>query len=261
MWSYLGQNFLKESKIKHFIANRIKTFYQQEKCTSLLEIWPGKWALTKLVIDISKNFYMIEKDLKMVQKLKEKFWLDIEKKILNEDVLELEEIIFLKEKKINPKKTIVSGNLPYYITSPILRKFFWNWKQNFAWWVFLIQREVWDKIRYDAKKKSFLWRLLNYAYDVSYLKTVPAKAFSPTPKVQSCVIWLLPKKTIEDVDFDKLFTFLDNISGFKRKTLNKISKILTKKNIMISIPEKLWKKRLEELKREDMKTILTIATT
>ena len=40
--SYLGQNFLIDSKVKHFIANQIKKLYQQQHCDTLLEIGPGK---------------------------------------------------------------------------------------------------------------------------------------------------------------------------------------------------------------------------
>jgi 16S rRNA (adenine1518-N6/adenine1519-N6)-dimethyltransferase len=128
-----------------------------------------------------------------------------------------------------------------------LRKFFGNGKQEFAGGLFLVQHEMGNKIRHDTTKKSFLRWLVNYAYEVTYLKSVPAKAFSPPPKVQSCVICLLPKEDIIDVDFDTLYTFLDTVSGFKRKTLGKIEKMLSKKNILVKIPEDLQHKRLEEL--------------
>jgi 16S rRNA A1518/A1519 N6-dimethyltransferase RsmA/KsgA/DIM1 with predicted DNA glycosylase/AP lyase activity len=52
----------------------------------------------------------------------------------------------------------------------------------------MVQDEVLQKLRSDAGKKSYLYWILNYAYEVQYLKTVPAKAFSPAPKVKSCLI-------------------------------------------------------------------------
>jgi len=57
----------------------------------------------------------------------------------------------------------------------------------------MIQKEVADKISEDAGKKSFLRWLLNYAHKVSYLKTVPAKAFKPAPKVTSAIVGLTGK--------------------------------------------------------------------
>ncbi|HCB51141.1 TPA: hypothetical protein DEP21_00945 [Patescibacteria group bacterium] len=58
----------------------------------------------------------------------------------------------------------------------------------------MIQKEVADKIKSDADKKSYLRWLLNYAYEVKYLKTVPPKAFKPAPKVTSAIVGLTLKK-------------------------------------------------------------------
>ena len=85
----------------------------------------------------------------------------------------------------------------------------------------MVQKEVAEKIRHDANKKSFLRRLLNYSYEVTYLKTVPARAFSPAPKVDSAVIAITAKSQarIPKGAFDQFYRLLDSISGFKRKTL------------------------------------------
>jgi 16S rRNA A1518/A1519 N6-dimethyltransferase RsmA/KsgA/DIM1 with predicted DNA glycosylase/AP lyase activity len=60
---------------------------------------------------------------------------------------------------------------------------------------------------------------LNYRYDVKYLKNVPAKAFSPAPNVDSCIVELIIKNQKPNLKFDRLIEFLDNVSMFKRKTL------------------------------------------
>lgn len=87
----------------------------------------------------------------------------------------------------------------------------------------MVQKEVADKIKTDAEKKSYLWRLLNYQYEVTYLKTVPAKAFTPAPKVQSAVFSLVSKKLIGKptvgFSYQKMIELLDKISMYKRKTL------------------------------------------
>jgi 16S rRNA (adenine1518-N6/adenine1519-N6)-dimethyltransferase len=69
-------------------------------------------------------------------------------------------------------KTLVVGNLPYYITSPIFRKFFED--HQFTGGVFLIQKEVAEKIMTNAHKKSYLRWLLNNHYEIDYCFTVPA---------------------------------------------------------------------------------------
>ena len=83
----------------------------------------------------------------------------------------------------------------------------------------MVQKEVADKVRHDAEKKSFLWRLLNYHFEVKYLKTVPAKAFKPAPKVQSAIISLIRKKNTPGRPFGQLRVILERISMYKRKTL------------------------------------------
>ncbi|HKL44418.1 MAG TPA: rRNA adenine N-6-methyltransferase family protein, partial [Candidatus Absconditabacterales bacterium] len=199
-----------------------------------------------------------------------------------EGILDKEQIIFvdvlksniekeLEKRNIDPKKTLVVGNLPYYITSPIFRKFFGNGEQKYFGGLFMIQEEVGQKIKTNNSplgqkegsgeiskhKKSFLRRLLNHTYNIEYKKTVGAKCFKPAPKVKSCLVQFQKKEKAIDLNFDKLFEFLDLYSQFSRKTLGAINKILQKqqKNTF-PIPEDLKKKRLEELSWENIKKIL-----
>jgi 16S rRNA A1518/A1519 N6-dimethyltransferase RsmA/KsgA/DIM1 with predicted DNA glycosylase/AP lyase activity len=113
----------------------------------------------------------------------------------------------------------------------------------------MIQKEVADKISTLAEKKSYLWWLVNYAYQVNYLKTVPAKAFSPAPKVTSAVVGFLPSPSPEfpkGTSFEEFVRFLDDFSPFSRKTLGAISKMVAKKTDHIrKIPSELSGKRLE----------------
>ena len=245
MSTYLWQNFLTDSTIRHWIANKAQDFYDKNNCETLIEIWPGKWSITKLILNISPDFVLFEKDETLKEILEEvvskkESWTA---KIIWWDVLEWD----LDQFEWKKNQTFVVWNLPYYITSPILRKFFWSGKGEFAGWLFMVQDEVWQKLRFDANKKSYLYWILNYAYEVQYLKTVPAKAFSPAPKVKSCLIWLVKKDKIPNISFDELIRFLDLFSPYSRKTLSKISKMISKKWGSFVIPENLNNKRLEEL--------------
>lgn len=180
------------------------------------------------------------------------------------------------------ERPFVVGNLPYYITSPILRKFFAtpvsskkksSDEQIFpvVGGLFMIQKEVGEKIASDAKKKSYLYWLLNYAYEVDYLKTVPPKAFTPPPKVYSCLISLKKKQKAElpQISFSDLITFLDLVAPYPRKTLGAIMTLLKKQHVhdttllawMQSLQcEELAKKRLEELNREELSSLSPSAT-
>jgi 16S rRNA (adenine1518-N6/adenine1519-N6)-dimethyltransferase len=163
----------------------------------------------------------------------------------------------------------VVWNLPYYITSPILRKFFTDDGRRFAsedsWWskgryaggIFMLQDEVGQKLRSDAKKKSFLRWLINYVYEVNYLKGVPAKCFKPAPKVKSCLVELKIKNWKLKIERDNLITFLELFASFSRKTLGAIRKMVSKKSdCKFIIPESLQKKRLEELEWEELAQIV-----
>ena len=245
MSTYLWQNFLTDSTIRHRIANKAQDFYNRNNCETLIEIWPWKWSITKLILDISPDFVLFEKDETLKEILEEvvakkESWTA---KIIWWDVLEWD----LDQFEWKKNQTFIVWNLPYYITSPILRKFFGNGKGEFAGWLFMVQDEVWQKLRCDAGKKSYLYWILNYAYEVQYLKTVPAKAFSPAPKVKSCLIWLVKKNEVPNIQFGELISFLDLFSPYSRKTLSKISKIISKKWGSFVIPENLSNKRLEEL--------------
>lgn len=245
MSTYLWQNFLTDSTIRHRIANKTQQFFNETNCKNLIEIWPGKWSITKLILDITPDFFLFEKDETLKEILEEVISLKQEwnAKIIRWDVLEWD----LEQFKWEKNKTFVVWNLPYYITSPILRKFFWSWKGEFAGWLFMVQDEVWQKLRFDANKKSYLYRILNYAYEVKYLRTVPAKAFSPAPKVKSCMIGLFKRTNIPNISFENFIRFLDLFSPYSRKTLWKISKMISKKWGSFVIPEDLQSKRLEEL--------------
>ena len=254
MSTYLWQNFLTDSTIRHWIADKTQDFFSKNNCEYLIEIWPWKWSITKLILNVSPHFYLFEKDETLKEKLEEVIsnkenW---KVEIIWWDVLESD----LHQFNDIKNKTFVVWNLPYYITSPILRKFFWSWKGEFVWWLFMVQDEVWQKLRVDAGKKSYLYWILNYAYEVQYLKTVPAKAFSPAPKVKSCMIWLIKRESTPNISFEKLIEFLDLFSPYNRKTLWKISKMIAKKWGEFIIPENLSGKRLEELDWDQLEEII-----
>lgn len=64
----------------------------------------------------------------------------------------------------------------------------------------MVQDEVGQKIKSDAGKKSYLWWLVNRAYRVEYVKMIPAKCFSPAPKVKSCLLKFIKKEKTESVN-------------------------------------------------------------
>lgn len=254
-WAYLWQNFLKDRKYTDFIISQVKKYISDNWYTTIFEIWPGKAAITKYLVELCDKMVLFEKDETFVEILNNTVW---EKwSIVWWDVLQADIEPITKNLKLKTEDILIVWNLPYYITSPIFRKFFVD-LDIFRQWIFMIQKEVWEKIKIDAEKKSYLWWLVNYNYDVKYLKTVPAKAFSPAPKVDSCLVEFKKKKEKLKIDFVDLLFLLDNISMYKRKTLWKIWKMCKDKNDKFNfiLPDFLLGKRIEELDWEDMGKIL-----
>jgi 16S rRNA (adenine1518-N6/adenine1519-N6)-dimethyltransferase len=181
-----------------------------------------------LIKDISPRFSVIEKDATLKAGLEE--ILGEKGEIIIDDVLQV-------QMKQDGVPLFIVGNLPYYITSPILRKFFTAeqfpsstlQQQEVVGGLFMVQAEVGEKIKADASKKSYLYRLLNYAYEVRYLKTIPAKAFNPPPKVKSCLISLVQKTELPEIPFTSVVNFLEAVAPYSRKTLGKIAKMLEKR--------------------------------
>ncbi len=246
MSTYLWQNFLKDASIIRTIATSIAHLYEKTWSKALVEIGPWKWAITRKIKEISDCFFVVEKDETMKTHLEE-LWLS-QNQIIFWDVLEQNIENLLGDRGVKEDEAIAVGNLPYYITSPIFKHLFWKNNPKLLWGFFMIQDEVGEKIKSDAKKKSYLWWLVNRAYTVEYVKMVPAKCFSPAPKVKSCLMRFIKKEKPESVSYEKLEEFLNLFSPYSRKTLGKIAKMLEKKwNTNYKVPEKLQKKRLEEL--------------
>ena len=266
--SYLWQNFLTDSKAKTYIRDLVLKFKDKYELDHCIEIWPGKGAITKYIQPIfTDHFRAIEKDETFEWLLHELVWNNL---IMN-DVLQVD---FTKAFDFDLSKTLVYGSLPYYITSPIIGKLFLpdtihdgRGKPNengrgkptslqSHYWIFIVQKEFAEKIATDAKKKSYLWRLLNYNHIVTYHKTIPAKWFSPAPKVDSAIISITPATT-QEVNYKKLQIVLDKISWFKRKTIGKIIKMVVARDHIRqqTLHDSILKKRIEELSRDEMKVL------
>lgn len=257
MSTYLGQNFLIDSKVKTYIQDRISKLRSLYKIGYCIEIWPGKWAITKLIYPIFKdNLKVIEKDLSM----KNYLWFLDRKNIIFGDILEVDtemihEIISKTNAQDNKiyKDTLIYGSLPYYITSPIISKFFVD--QYFYHWLFITQKERAEKVQTSAHKRSYLRWLLNNNYDIILRKIIKPRSFNPPPKIDSAIVEL-KYHGAKYIEPSLLVSTLDQISWYKRKTIGKILKII-KKDITIDLLGDINKKRIEELSWEDMRLLAT----
>jgi 16S rRNA A1518/A1519 N6-dimethyltransferase RsmA/KsgA/DIM1 with predicted DNA glycosylase/AP lyase activity len=246
MWTYLGQNFLNNEEIIDFIVKTVEN--NSDKNLDTIEIWPWKCALTKKLVKIFPQLKLFEKD--------ENFYEILQKCVKKENIIMWDFLSANLSKYLKWDFFNAFGNLPYYITSPIFRKL--THSDNYPkmkYGIFMIQKEVWEKIKTNASKKSMLWFLLNFNYDIEYLKTVPAKDFTPPPKVDSCLVSFKYVWNKISWDFEKLNELLKIMMMYKKKSLWKIKKILEKQWKKFDLPDELLNKRMHQLSWEEIEKI------
>jgi len=202
----LGQHFLVNTAILEKIAKAVSP----EGEDLVIEIGPGRGALTELLLRRAAHVIAIEIDRDMVAHLRERFAGETRLEIVHADVLTTD----LAQWDSAP----VAGNLPYYITSPILEK---TVRLDVPRLIFLMQKEV--ALRLAAQPGSRDYGYLTLATrlfaDARILFNVSPGAFRPPPRVDSAVVQLTPVQRNLGVDPQSLLKFLSHCFRQKRKTL------------------------------------------
>jgi len=209
----LGQNFLVDVGAAQQIVQAAEQFGPQR----IVEVGPGLGALTMLLAAWPWDIIAIETDRQLCNILD---WLlnDVERvQILQGDFLEAD----LAE--VAGEDAVVVGNLPYYITSPILEKVFQT-RPRFAAMVITLQQEVGQRLQAKPGTKQYGSLTVfcrYYAAEIETLVTLLPKAFWPPPKVSSQVLRLTLRGAIpEGVENENaFFTTVRSAFGYRRKTL------------------------------------------
>lgn len=206
----LGQNFLVDNNI----INKIISSVNATKEDIVIEIGPGQGALTKELVKLSQVIAIeIDKDMNIyLSSIKEA-------KIIYDDFLNinLEDIL----SKYKYKKIYIVANIPYYITTPIIKKII-DSKTNFKEIILMVQKELADRFASlpgDSEYNS-LTVFLNYYFNIEKLFFVARSAFYPMPKVNSEVIKLksIENKT-EIKDYKHFEKLVKEVFLHRRKTL------------------------------------------
>lgn len=207
-----GQNFLKDENIIKKIVDSLDV----TKDDLIIEIGLGSGALTKYLTKLDAYYLGYEIDIE-TNKYLEQYKSD-KNTIIYDDFLKRD----IKDdiKKIKFNRLFIIGNLPYYITTPIIMKIIES-NIEVEECVFMVQKEVAE--RFSAKPKSrdygSITVLLNYYYKVEYLFTVGRKCFIPSPNVDSAVIKLTNNKETNDIHIKIFNRLVKDAFQFKRKNL------------------------------------------
>lgn len=212
----LGQNFLIDEEV---INNTIRAADIGRE-DLVIEIGPGLGTLTEKLLENAGKVICVELDKKMVEILKDRFFLFENIEIINEDVLKLnlDDII----DKNSYKRTKIVANLPYYITTPIIMKLL-ETRSKFDSITVMVQKEVADRLcaKTGTREAGAITYAVEYYADARELFTVPNTSFIPMPNVESEVMTLHVKKDkFKSVnDEEKLFKIIKYAFMQRRKTL------------------------------------------
>jgi len=176
----MGQNFLVNKKIleKIIISSDLKSD------DTVLEIGPGLGTLTQELAKTVGNVIAIEKDRHMCQILEETLRDYKNIKIINDDIL--------KNNFELPKQYKLIANIPYYLTSPLIRKFL-EIKNPPEFMVLMVQKEVAQRICASPPDMSILAVSVQFYAEAKIISYVKKENFWPKPKVDSAIIKITPR--------------------------------------------------------------------
>lgn len=208
-----GQNFLHDKGIIQRIVNSINP----KTADHIIEIGPGKGAITELVAATGCQLDLIELDRDLVPFLKASFGYQDNIRIHQADALEFD---FAAIKQQQPMRII--GNLPYNISTPLIFHLL-EYRELVSDMHFMLQKEVVKRMTASPGNKSWgrLGVMTQYYCQAESLFDVPPECFSPRPKVDSAIIRLKPHDPLpcQARDEQQLDSLLRDAFGQRRKTL------------------------------------------
>jgi len=222
----MGQHFLASEAAALQIVEALGDMSQ----STVLEIGPGRGALTAILAQKAQRLIAVELDRVLSAQLRMQFSLDANVEIIEGDFLKLElDTVFGPKPgaqrpglEFSPGPAHVVGNLPYYITSDILLRLF-EYRRYFSTIVIMVQKEVADRLAASPGSRDYgLLSATAQLYGrVEKVFTLPPGAFSPPPKVHSAVVRidLSPRFEALGVKEGDFIAFLKLCFGQKRKTL------------------------------------------
>jgi 16S rRNA (adenine1518-N6/adenine1519-N6)-dimethyltransferase len=239
----LGQHFLRSPAILDRIAREAAR--AAAGCGFVVEIGAGPGPLTRRLLDSGLRVAAIEIDSRLVSRLRQNC---PEAEVVEADVLEVDWA------KLIPSQAVVAGNLPYYISSPILRRLC-DASARIREAILLLQKEVAARVaaRPGGRDFGYLSALCQCNARPEILFPVPPGAFRPAPRVFSAVVRLVMEPRLERWgigDRDAFLRFVELCFHQKRKTLLNNLQSHPARSVLAGLPEA--RLRAEQLSPEQL---------
>ncbi len=242
-----GQHFLHEKRYIERIVSAISPRAEDV----VVEIGPGEGALTLPLLAVAGKLTAIELDTDLIPDLTARAASVGELTIIHSDVLKVDFTALAH--RCGVERLRVAGNLPYYISSPILFHCVEH-ASAIQDMHFMLQKEVVDRMAAEPGSKVYgrLSVMLQLVCRVEPLFVVPPGAFRPPPKVDSAVVRLvpLPKNELPDADPERIHAIVKAAFAQRRKTLsNALKHVMDSSAIMAADVDP--KARAETLSPQD----------
>jgi 16S rRNA (adenine1518-N6/adenine1519-N6)-dimethyltransferase len=209
-----GQHFLKDTRVLDAIVEALGDI----SARTVIEIGPGRGALTDRLVERAGRLIAIELDRDLVAHLSARYAGRDNVSIVQGDVLEL------SLGDLAGESYVLAGNVPYYITTPIIFHALEPRRPDVA--VYLVQKEVAERLAASPGDKQYgaLGVNVQAFAEVELLRHVPARAFQPPPTVESAVVRIVPRATpaIEESLEAAYRTFVQAAFGLRRKQLVRV---------------------------------------
>jgi len=211
----LGQHFL----IDRNVLNRIVEASGAGRGAKVLEIGPGLGVVTRELVDRGARVVCVEVDRALEPVLESVLSGASGAEIVISDFLRLDLPEFLRER--GGGKWVVVGNLPYYITSPIVGSLL-DAKEHFSTMLLMVQREVAERLRALPGTRDYgsLSVFVQYHCDIEGVMAVSRNVFYPVPEVDSELVRLIVReRPPAEVSDERLFFLVVRAAFGKRRKI------------------------------------------
>ncbi|MGH9469515.1 MAG: 16S rRNA (adenine(1518)-N(6)/adenine(1519)-N(6))-dimethyltransferase RsmA [Terriglobia bacterium] len=213
----LGQHFLRDPGMARRIAHALAL--QPEDL--LVEIGPGRGVMTRLLAGRCRKLVGIEVDPALAARLESEFHNQPGVEVLQQDILHTDLAELCRRQAA--RDCYVFGNLPYYITSPILERVL-DARRSVRHASFVVQQEVGERLAAVPETRAYGYlSVFVQCFTRPKIKfEIPSGAFSPPPKVRSALVDLLVSPRFpdwDDIAASQFLRFAQISFAHKRKSL------------------------------------------